>query len=101
LSSYSISIHLAPEDIDSWNGKAKCLRALGRDGDAEDAFRNAKRLEIKKSNAERPIILMLPKIINDIKSVLERKGQIILYGPPGTGKTFWALKAARDLAANS
>jgi hypothetical protein len=24
---------------------------------------------------------------------------VILYGPPGTGKTFWAERAARDLAA--
>ena len=34
-----------------------------------------------------------------IQSVLERKGQVILYGPPGTGKTYWAIRAARDLAA--
>ncbi len=36
-----------------------------------------------------------------IQSILERKGQVILYGPPGTGKTYWAEKAARDLAAIS
>jgi 5-methylcytosine-specific restriction protein B len=34
-----------------------------------------------------------------IQSVLGRKGQCILYGPPGTGKTFWAERAALDLAA--
>jgi 5-methylcytosine-specific restriction protein B len=34
-----------------------------------------------------------------IQAVLERKGQLIVYGPPGTGKTFWAQKAALDLAA--
>lgn len=34
-----------------------------------------------------------------IQSVLERKGQLVVYGPPGTGKTFWAQKAALDLAA--
>lgn len=34
-----------------------------------------------------------------IQSVLERKKQVILYGPPGTGKTYWARKAALDLAA--
>jgi 5-methylcytosine-specific restriction protein B len=34
-----------------------------------------------------------------VQAVLERKGQVILYGPPGTGKTYWALRAARDLAA--
>ena len=34
-----------------------------------------------------------------IQGILERKGQVILYGPPGTGKTYWARRAARDLAA--
>jgi len=33
-----------------------------------------------------------------IQIVLERKGQLILYGPPGTGKTYWAERAAFDLA---
>jgi len=36
-----------------------------------------------------------------IQSVLERKGQVILYGPPGTGKTFWAERAAIELASYS
>jgi 5-methylcytosine-specific restriction protein B len=34
-----------------------------------------------------------------IQAILERKGQVILYGPPGTGKTYWAEKAATELAA--
>lgn len=36
-----------------------------------------------------------------IQSVLDRKAQVILYGPPGTGKTYWAEKAANDLASIS
>lgn len=36
-----------------------------------------------------------------IQSVLERKSQVVLYGPPGTGKTYWAERAANDLAALS
>jgi 5-methylcytosine-specific restriction protein B len=36
-----------------------------------------------------------------IQTVLERKGQAILYGPPGTGKTYWAERAALDLASYS
>lgn len=36
-----------------------------------------------------------------IRSILERKGQVILYGPPGTGKTYWAEITARELAARS
>ena len=35
-----------------------------------------------------------------VQSILERKGQVIIYGPPGTGKTYWAEKAARELAAH-
>lgn len=34
-----------------------------------------------------------------LQGILDRKGQAILYGPPGTGKTYWARKAASDLAA--
>ena len=41
----------------------------------------------------------LPEIIQDIQSVLERKGQLILYGPPGTGKTYWAERAAQEMAS--
>lgn len=41
----------------------------------------------------------LDGIPGKIQGILERKGQVILYGPPGTGKTYWARRAARDLAA--
>jgi len=41
------------------------------------------------------------QLIDRIQSILERKGQVILYGPPGTGKTYWAEKAALELAAQS
>jgi 5-methylcytosine-specific restriction protein B len=34
-----------------------------------------------------------------VQAVLERKSLVILFGPPGTGKTFWAERAALDLAA--
>jgi 5-methylcytosine-specific restriction protein B len=45
------------------------------------------------------IIPPLEGIAGRIQSILDRKGQVIVYGPPGTGKTFWALRAALDLAA--
>jgi len=51
------------------------------------------------SKAKKPI--RLSGILGRIQSVLDRKGQVILYGPPGTGKTYWAEKAANDLAAIS
>ncbi len=50
------------------------------------------------------IISLPPKLLGvatRIQSILERKGQVILFGPPGTGKTFWAERAANDLAAMS
>jgi 5-methylcytosine-specific restriction protein B len=34
-----------------------------------------------------------------VQAVLDRKSLVILYGPPGTGKTFWAERAALDLAS--
>ncbi|HEY5004599.1 MAG TPA: AAA family ATPase [Ktedonobacteraceae bacterium] len=44
---------------------------------------------------------ILTGIMSRIQTVLERKGQVILYGPPGTGKTYWAERAANELAARS
>jgi len=42
---------------------------------------------------------LLSGIIGRIQKILERKYQVILYGPPGTGKTYWAQRAASELAA--
>jgi 5-methylcytosine-specific restriction protein B len=44
--------------------------------------------------------MKLEGIPGRIQTVLERKSQVILYGPPGTGKTYWAERAACDLAAH-
>jgi len=56
-------------------------------------------LFIDPVDTDLPVLLQgIPK---RIQSVLERKGQVILYGPPGTGKTYWATRAANDLAAIS
>jgi 5-methylcytosine-specific restriction protein B len=41
----------------------------------------------------------LAAIVRRVQAVLDRKGQCILDGPPGTGKTYWAERAALDLAA--
>lgn len=38
-------------------------------------------------------------LVGRIQDVLTRKSQLILYGPPGTGKTYWAERAAHELAA--
>jgi 5-methylcytosine-specific restriction protein B len=38
-------------------------------------------------------------VIGRVQDVLARKSQLILYGPPGTGKTYWAERAAHELAA--
>ncbi|HSH60123.1 MAG TPA: AAA family ATPase [Acidimicrobiales bacterium] len=38
--------------------------------------------------------------LDDILSLLEDKGQIVLYGPPGTGKTYLARKLAEHLTAD-
>lgn len=48
-----------------------------------------------------PVPIGFTGIIGRIQSILERKNQVILYGPPGTGKTYWAEKAADELAADA
>lgn len=58
---------------------------------------------VKPDNPD-PVVkrhIRLGGISGRIQSVLDRKAQVILYGPPGTGKTYWAEKAANDLAAIS
>ena len=43
-------------------------------------------------------LLVGVEFLEDIVSLLEDKGQVILYGPPGTGKTYLARELARALA---
>jgi len=47
------------------------------------------------------VLAPLEGVLGRIQSILERKGQVIIYGPPGTGKTYWAEKAAKELASRS
>ena len=61
-------------------------------------------VEIELHLLQAPIngpVARLPGVLGRIRTALDRKGQVIIYGPPGTGKTFWALNAARELAARS
>jgi 5-methylcytosine-specific restriction protein B len=66
-----------------------------------------KYLSGKCHSPDKPFIPVTPPspvltgVLGRVQSVLERKSQVIIYGPPGTGKTFWAEKAARELAARS
>ena len=43
-------------------------------------------------------LLIEGEFLEDIVSLLDDKGQVILYGPPGTGKTYLARKLAKALA---
>ena len=51
------------------------------------------------TSAATPKVISLKGIPGRIQGILDRKSQVIIYGPPGTGKTYWAKKAAFDLAA--
>jgi len=93
------SIEIYPEDDLAWDIKGKALQALGRHAEAEEAFAKARELEKDEKPEVESDSPHLPEIVQDIQSVLERKGQVILYGPPGTGKTYWAERAAREIAA--
>ena len=46
-------------------------------------------------------LLVDRSFLDDIVSLLEDKGQVILYGPPGTGKTYLAKRLAEALAPDS
>ena len=93
------SIELDPENYYVWEIKAKVLKALGRTSEAEEAFAKSRELKNEGGPKNGPDPGTLPEIIQDIQSVLERKGQLILYGPPGTGKTYWAERAAQEMAS--
>lgn len=54
--------------------------------------------KVPEAAPSRPLPRLHP-MMERIRSILERKGQVILYGPPGTGKTFWAQRTAYELAA--
>ena len=46
-------------------------------------------------------LLVKRSFLDDIVSLLEDKGQVILYGPPGTGKTYLAKRLAEALVPDS
>lgn len=91
---------------ESSEGLQSIVRVLGKFND------NLLAIELRIQSSEPPDLgggedpkpkkpIRLSGILGRIQSVLARKGQVILYGPPGTGKTYWAEKAANDLAAIS
>ncbi|WP_426043107.1 McrB family protein [Brevundimonas sp. TWP2-3-4b1] len=54
---------------------------------------------VPATRSERASLPPLEPRIKEIAAILQRKGQLILHGPPGTGKTYWARRAALELAA--
>jgi len=96
---YNKSLEICSDYSDAWEGKGKALQALGRHAEAEEAFAKARELEKDEKPEVESDSPHLPEIVQGIQSVLERKGQVILYGPPGTGKTYWAERAAREMAS--
>ncbi|MDU4889424.1 MAG: AAA family ATPase [Clostridium sp.] len=54
----------------------------------------AVKTEVKESKIDE-----LNPIQKKIKSILDRKGQVILFGPPGTGKSYWGEGTCKELAS--
>lgn len=66
---------------------------------AQNAVHTQTPLPVTHAVSSRHRIAELDGIPGQIQRALERKSQVILFGPPGTGKTYWAEKAACELAA--
>lgn len=71
------------------------VTGLGREVEREPIIRAEPMIRLPRQQPPR-----LTGVAGRVQAVLDRKSLVILYGPPGTGKTFWAERAALDLAAN-
>ena len=72
-------------------------------GDRNPSSDTASRVEDPRTQRERledaaEKLLCKVSFLEEIVSLLEDKGQVILYGPPGTGKTYLAQELAEALA---
>jgi len=97
--------HLSPHFRDDLYGMAKFLYWLmgqaqrSDDSEANTLDRSGTDTYGKPDlTAVAKRLLVSTSSLEDIVSLLEDKGQVILYGPPGTGKTYLARELAKVLA---
>ena len=89
--------HLAPYFEDDPLAIAAFLYWLREHDDGNDRRPGDGPLDLDELAAK---LLVDVEFLEDIVSLLEDKGQVILYGPPGTGKTYLARELAKTLATD-
>ncbi|MXW95984.1 MAG: AAA domain-containing protein [Acidimicrobiaceae bacterium] len=91
--------HLSPFFHDDTLGMSAFLQWLLRHAEGEDLSGGtaAHDLDVDLAGLAGKL-LVEATFLEDIVSLLEDKGQVILYGPPGTGKTYLARELAKELA---
>ena len=73
LGLYERATRLAPESSETWNGRARCLHALGRDAEALEAAEQARRLLPLRDNFRQasPVYLTLVWCLREMRRFRE------------------------------
>jgi len=91
---------------DDWSDEQWEALVAFREGDSSDLSESSEpqqpgtKTVAKSLDAAASDLLLPVSFLEDVRSLLEDKRQVILYGPPGTGKTFVAMKLAEALTAD-
>lgn len=98
-------LHWSEKPSDWTDDQWEALVAF-REGDSADPSESSEpqqpeaKTVAKSLDAAASELLLPVSFLEDVRSLLEDKRQVILYGPPGTGKTFVAMKLAETLTTD-
>lgn len=93
-----------------WDEFAEFRRSvLGKDTDGDDEDADAPIAANEQADDDEPLslaqladrLLISEDFLDELRSLLTAKKQVILYGPPGTGKTFVAMEFANCITGSA